>query len=501
MALNQHPLMSSLCCFILFLLFDQKQFFVFSRASSINAPSTRAFWRQRRQRETPSSWNSSPNNKSNCNDSQSHNTQQNETHGTLLQQQQNATIPTWKRLLPEPLCSRSSTLERILIPFHDENDEQTTASLSFVEVYLLGTAHVSTDSCEDVRLLLQHARPQVIFLELCEQRMGMVLATTTNESMNNNHTRNNNHTNNETSQPQEEVHGKNMTFWQKVHCLRQEQSHMSKVAAMATVLLTQAQEECAKSLGVELGGEFRVAYQYYLTRLAQNQQQPQRKQESELRIVLGDRPLFLTLRRSWNSLNGWDKFRLVCALLWSSLRPVPAEELKQWMKDILESGQTDVLTESIAELNQTFPTLVTTIIDERNAYMACKLYQTCGFLILQRVAWKQEQRIRGMHQQQPSSVQPSEVPNNKKNITVVAIVGAGHVQGMVEWFTNGYGKTPEVVLRELVQTTYDHDRNKWWQPPWRKKNKKTQTQNEAVYNEEQRHLIEDVIELQQPSDQ
>eukprot|EP00540_Astrosyne_radiata_P012285 CAMPEP_0116833438 /NCGR_PEP_ID=MMETSP0418-20121206/6437_1 /TAXON_ID=1158023 /ORGANISM="Astrosyne radiata, Strain 13vi08-1A" /LENGTH=64 /DNA_ID=CAMNT_0004462889 /DNA_START=47 /DNA_END=241 /DNA_ORIENTATION=+ len=35
---------------------------------------------------------------------------------------------------------------------------------------------------------------------------------------------------------------------------------------------------------------------------------------------------------------------------------------------------------------------------------------------------------------------------------MVAIVGAGHVEGMCEWLTNGNGRSPHEILQEIVKT-------------------------------------------------
>ena len=84
-----------------------------------------------------------------------------------------------------------------------------------------------------------------------------------------------------------------------------------------------------------------------------------------------------------------------------------------------------MLTTSLAELRQHFPTLHTTIITERDAWLACKVVQTCRIL--------------------RSSQQPR---------VVVAIVGAGHVPGMVARLTtpDPRQQTTEEILNELCQT-------------------------------------------------
>ena len=37
-------------------------------------------------------------------------------------------------------------------------------------IYLLGTAHVSRKSCDDVKILMDAVQPEILFLELCPKR-------------------------------------------------------------------------------------------------------------------------------------------------------------------------------------------------------------------------------------------------------------------------------------------------------------------------------------------
>ena len=143
-------------------------------------------------------------------------------------------------------------------------------------------------------------------------------------------------------------------------------------------------------------------------------------------MILGDRPLYLTLTRAWESLRLWGKTKLLIGLIVSGLQKPKPEELKAWMEKILSDDSGDLLTESIAELAEHFPTLETVIIRERDAYMACKLYQTCRELLSSNIRIQKHR--------------------------IVAIVGAGHVEGMCRWLTTPNEKTPEEILKALVQT-------------------------------------------------
>lgn len=144
-------------------------------------------------------------------------------------------------------------------------------------------------------------------------------------------------------------------------------------------------------------------------------------------LILGDRPLQITLLRTLEGLSWWEKTKLVLLLLRSSMQKPNPDELREWMRGIMESSNnTDLLTESMQNLREHYPSLETSILRERDCYMACKLVQMSDML-------------------------PSHL-----NITCVAIVGAGHCQGMVEWLTDystkAGGKSPSELLQDLVKT-------------------------------------------------
>jgi pheromone shutdown protein TraB len=43
------------------------------------------------------------------------------------------------------------------------------------KVYVLGISHVSRESCEEARELIQATRPDVVVLELCKDRLRLLL--------------------------------------------------------------------------------------------------------------------------------------------------------------------------------------------------------------------------------------------------------------------------------------------------------------------------------------
>lgn len=299
---------------------------------------------------------------------------------TESQEKKNATavetrsIPEWKQKLPQKLQNKGKNLQRLI--------------LGDVEIYLLGTAHVCNRSSDDARILLETLQPECIFVELCEARIPLLEGEDEN-----------------TVEEQSNSTG----LFGKLRSIQEAQGG-SRMQALSTYLLTSVQEDYAKELDVELGGEFRAAYNHW------SQRSPHHPF-----LILGDRPLHLTLYRAWESLWWFAKIKVILGLLWSCLKKPNPQEIREWIESVLAEGS-DVLTESLNDLRKHFPTLHTTIIAERDAWLAAKLTQTCRAL-------------------------------QGGSCRVVAIVGAGHVPGIVNWLTNSTSaESPESILLRLSQT-------------------------------------------------
>ena len=370
-------------------------------------------------------------------------------------------IPEWKARLPAPLCHKSSrTLQRISIPYQDQ----------IAEIYLLGTAHVSNDSSRDVKLLLQSLHPDVIFVELCDQRTSLM------------------------EDPPAVLQQLNQTtpFWDKVKEV-QFQNNNSKFQSIATVLLTQTQEEYADSLGVELGGEFRAAYHYWRSFDAATTTTTNSAAAAvgskRPHLILGDRPLAITLARCWESLSWFGKLKVLVGLILSTFHKPKPEELRAWIQKILDDDETDLLKASLEDLRKHFPTLERVIIQERDAYMACKLYQLCRGMLVSAARSSttttgglplpdshgnhnnhHQQAYAGSSTNHPNSHELSTLQQHEqdqrqqqqhpKPIVVAALVGAGHVPGICAWLTNkSHPQGPEAMLATLIETKKfkDHD--------------------------------------------
>ncbi len=303
-----------------------------------------------------------------------------------------------------------------------------------VDIFLLGTAHISRDSAQDAKWLMRHIRPDCLFVELCHQRTALLLPPALQQNQSGPSANNPNNNNNNNPKKKQTNNKEN-------------RDDMSRTAALSSGLLTKIQSDYASKLNVTIGGEFYAAYQ------CAHQQQKEYERILQWHylygraslgmdhignrngcvIVLGDRPVKLTLLRAWESLRWWGKCKLVLALLWSSLRQPSMEELKKWMDTIMNDPNSDLLTKSIEELKNHFPSMERVIIQERDHYMTYKLYQTAKVL-----SSIPSQQITTNH---------NEIPQKK---TIVAIVGAGHCGGIVRHFESIISKNCNAPDHDLI---------------------------------------------------
>ncbi len=111
-------------------------------------------------------------------------------------------------------------------------------------------------------------------------------------------------------------------------------------------------------------------------------------QENNINLVLADRDIQITFTRIWKKLGFFGKFRLLFMLLLSifSQEDISEEEIERLKSE-------DVLTAALNDLAVSFPRLKSSLIDERDQYLAEKIKNAPG----------------------------------KK---IVAVVGAGHIPGI-----------------------------------------------------------------------
>ena len=214
------------------------------------------------------------------------------------------------------------------------------------KILLIGTAHISQSSVDEVNSVINQVNPDTVCIELCSSRYQAMLA---------------------------KDQWKNMDIFKVI---REGKSFL----LFANLIMTAFQKRLGSRLGVKPGSEM-----FEAANVAE-------KLNSEL--VLADRDVKITLQRTWRGMRFWGKMKVLGQLLASLF--IREEISKEEIEKLKES---DALSEAMQMLSEQSPEMKRILIDERDQYMAEKIRQSMGKL-------------------------------------VVAVVGAGHVKGLTAELEN-----------------------------------------------------------------
>nr|XP_022295851.1 traB domain-containing protein-like [Crassostrea virginica] len=194
------------------------------------------------------------------------------------------------------------------------------------KVYVVGTAHFSAESLNDVTKVIQATQPDVVSVELCMDRIKIL-------------------------QLDEDTvlrEAKDMNF-QKV---KANIAQNGLVQGLFNVMLLNISARLTKELGMAPGGEFRQAYK-------EAQKVPRCK------LHLGDRPIHITLQRAFALLSCWQLVKFIWHA-WNFDEPISKEDVEKFKgKDLLE--------QLLAEMTTEFPGLSQVVIEERDTFLAHSL--------------------------------------------------------------------------------------------------------------------------------
>ncbi|KAK9284252.1 hypothetical protein L1049_023421 [Liquidambar formosana] len=249
---------------------------------------------------------------------------------------------------------------------------ESTAEGGSCDVYLIGTAHVSQESCREVQAVISFLKPQVVFLELCSSRVAVLT-------------------------PQ------NL----KVPTMREMVDMWKKKQNMFGILYSWFLAKVASKLEVFPGSEFRVAFEEAM--------------KYGGKVILGDRPVQITLRRTWGKMPLWHKTKLLYSFLFQAVFLPSPEDLNKMLK---EMDDIDMLTLVIQEMSKEFPTLMETLVHERDQYMSSTLLRVASehSSVVAVVGKGHLQGIK-KHWQQPVEVKDLlEMPSNKPAVSSVKII-------------------------------------------------------------------------------
>ncbi len=193
------------------------------------------------------------------------------------------------------------------------------------EFVLLGTAHISRASTEEVEAEVASGAYDAVAIELCESRLRAF---------------------------RDPDHLERMDLFQT---LREGRGGL----VMASLALGAYQQRLAEQLGVDPGAEMKAA-------AAGAEQQG-------ADLVLVDREVGVTMRRLYRNVPWWQRFGLIGGLVGSlaSSQRISSDEVER-----LKQG--DLLESTFRELAQSSRALYQPLIDERDRYMAARLLESAA---------------------------------------------------------------------------------------------------------------------------
>jgi pheromone shutdown-related protein TraB len=193
------------------------------------------------------------------------------------------------------------------------------------EFIIVGTAHISQQSADLVKKVIENEKPDTVCVELDLQRYKALV---------------------------EEKRWDNLD-------LKTVTKQKQLATLLVNLLLGSYQKRLGKKLGVTPGLELLQA-----TKIAE---------ELKIPVELCDRDVRITLRRAWNSLSFFDKLKLMTSGLAGALTDQEISE-----EQLAEIRKKDVLNEMMSELGKAMPVLKTVLIDERDSYLAQKMTEASG---------------------------------------------------------------------------------------------------------------------------
>ena len=200
-----------------------------------------------------------------------------------------------------------------------------TIQLGDTEIVLLGTAHVSRASADDVRRCLAEGDFDAVSVELCPSREAAL------------------------RDPDQ------LARMDLLEVIRQGKAGM----VAASLALGAFQQRLADQFGIEPGAEMRAAISGAEAR--------------NLPVLVVDREIGVTLKRIYRRVGFFQRFALLSGLLGSLLT---REKINEAEIERLKEG--DMLESSFAEFAERSTALYETLIAERDRYMAAKIRSECA---------------------------------------------------------------------------------------------------------------------------
>ena len=209
------------------------------------------------------------------------------------------------------------TQEREQEQGQEQHNDTVRINIDDCEYLLVGTAHISQDSVDTVKSVIESEQPDTVCVELDEQRHKAL---------------------------------RNPDHWQSlnlIQVLKQGQAPF----LLANLALASFQKRMGLQTGVKPGAELAAA--------------AEAAEDQGLRVELVDREIRATLLRAWRKAGFWKKFNLLVTLLASMFEKQEVDE-----EELARLRESDTLSAMLDEMAEVLPTVKAILVDERDTYMA-----------------------------------------------------------------------------------------------------------------------------------
>lgn len=207
----------------------------------------------------------------------------------------------------------------------DENEYLTRIHLENKEIILIGTAHVSKLSAQQVKDVIEAERPDSVCIELDEPRYQSLI---------------------------------DGNKWKETDIFKVIKEKKATLL-LINLALSSFQKRIAKQLDTQAGQEMIQGIES--------------AQDIGANLVLADRDIQVTFARIWRNIGLWGKTKLLMEIILSIFNDesISDEELEKMKSQ-------DMLNTMLHDFSVSFPKLKVPLIDERNEYLAQKIKEAPG---------------------------------------------------------------------------------------------------------------------------
>ncbi len=207
----------------------------------------------------------------------------------------------------------------------NNNDPVHRRTFGDKEVILVGTAHVSQQSVDLVKTIIEEEKPDTVCVELCAGRYQTL---------------------------------RQKDNWQQMDIIKVIKEKKAFLL-LSNLILASFQKRIAAKLDIRPGQEMIQAIDS--------------AEASDARVHLADRDVRVTLARTWRQMGLWSKIKLVFQLILSfgDVDEINAEEVERLKNQ-------DMLESILDEVGRSLPSIRSTLIDERDQYLTSKIRSAPG---------------------------------------------------------------------------------------------------------------------------